>query len=201
LSSIHEDLAREEVAALVCATLRERGISVVLSGGAVVSIYSDNEYESFDLDFVHTGLARKVDEAMKELGFERKQRHWRHPRTDYWVEFSSGPVAIGEEKITEFAARETDLGVLHLLPPTECVMDRLAWYFHSGDVQCLEQAVGVARKHPVDLRRIEAWSEGEMPHGEARYREFVRHLFDGSTGKALSRAGRRVGARRRGPRR
>lgn len=180
MSSIHEGLTLEEVAALVCTTLRGRGISVVLSGGAVVSIHSFGGCESFDLDFVHTGLAKKVDEAMKGLGFEKERRLWRHPRTDYWVEFSSGPVAIGEERITEFARRETDLGVLDLLPPTECVMDRLAWYFHSGDVQCLDQAIDVAQKHPVDLKRIEAWAEGERPHGKTRYRDFARHLKDPS---------------------
>ena len=50
--------SREEVAALVCDALSRAEIPVVLSGGAVVSIYSDNEYESFDLDFIREGLAR-----------------------------------------------------------------------------------------------------------------------------------------------
>ena len=49
-------MSLEQVAALVCATLDRHGISVVLSGGAVVSIYSDDEYVSFDLDFIPTGL-------------------------------------------------------------------------------------------------------------------------------------------------
>jgi hypothetical protein len=39
--AIHSDLSREETAALVCTALDESGISVVLSGGAVVSIYSE----------------------------------------------------------------------------------------------------------------------------------------------------------------
>ena len=76
-----------------------------LSGGAAVSIYSDNEYESYDLDFVPTGLARRVDRTMEALGFARRQRHWVHPENPYWVEFPSGPVAIGEEVIHEFAVK------------------------------------------------------------------------------------------------
>ena len=63
-SEINEDSTLEEVATLVCAGLEADGISVVLSGGAAVSIYSDNPYESYDLDFVPTGLARRVDRAM-----------------------------------------------------------------------------------------------------------------------------------------
>lgn len=166
----------EELAALVCSTLDSHGIAVVLSGGSVVSIYSDAEYASYDMDFIPTGLSRKVDRAMQSLGFTKEQRHWRHPRSRYWVEFPAGPVAIGEATIRQFARRETPTGVLRLLRPTECVMDRLAWYFHHADTQCLEQAVRVATLHPVDLARIERWARGEGPHGRERFREFERRL-------------------------
>ena len=173
---ISERTSLEDLAALVCSTLEAHGISVVLSGGAVVSIYSDAEYVSYDLDFIPTGLARKVDAAMESLGFEKGKRHWTHPRSRYWVEFPPGPVAIGEETIRRFAERETRTGTLRLLAPTECVMDRLAWYFHDADTQCLEQAVRVATLHPVDLKRIGRWARGERPHGEERFREFERRL-------------------------
>ncbi len=162
----------EEVATLVCSRLDANEISVVLSGGAAVSIYSENEYESYDLDFIPTGLARRVDRAMVSLGFARQQRHWVHPLNPYWVEFPAGPVAIGEEVIHDFAERHSPAGVLRILHPTECVMDRLTWYFHNTDRQCLEQALQVARRHPVDLARIERWASGERPHGPERFREF-----------------------------
>ena len=152
----------------------------MLSGGAVVSIYSNSEYVSYDLDFVSIGLARKVDGAMRSLGFEKTQRHWTHPRSRYWVEFPPGPVAIGEETIREFAERETRLGTLRLLAPTECVMDRLAWFIHDADTQCLEQAARVAALHPVDLERIERWARGEGPRGEEGHREFERRLRAGT---------------------
>lgn len=153
--------SREEVAALVCDALSRAEIPVVLSGGAVVSIYSDNEYESFDLDFIREGLARKVDVVMTGLGFRREGRHWGHPGSRFWVEFPPGPVQVGDSIVTEFAERHTPLGVLRLLAPTECVMDRLASYYHWGDAQGLDQAVSVARRHPIDLERIEAWSRRE----------------------------------------
>ena len=60
MNAIARGHALEEVAAVVWEALDRARIPVVLSGGAVVSIYSDNAYESFDLDFVRQGLARKV---------------------------------------------------------------------------------------------------------------------------------------------
>lgn len=166
----------EEVATIVCDALAKAGISVVLSGGAAVSIYSENEYESYDLDFIPTGLGRRVDGTMKSLGFSRRQRHWVHPRTAYWVEFPGGPVAIGEEVIHDFAELSSGAGVLRLLHPTECVMDRLTWFIHNADRQCLDQAVAVARRHPVKLRRVERWARGEGPNGPKCFGEFRRRL-------------------------
>jgi hypothetical protein len=178
---IDERMTLEEIAALICSTLDAHGITVVLSGGSVVTIYSDAEYVSYDLDFIPIGLARKVDRAMQSLGFAKEQRHWRHPQTRYWVEFPTGPVAIGEETIHEFAERRSSTGVLRILRPTECVMDRLAWYIHDADAQCFEQALRVASLHAVDLQRIERWACGEGPRGEVCFREFEVRLRDVET--------------------
>ncbi len=174
MSAIDQALTCEELAALVSTALERHGIRVVLSGGAVVSIYSENEYESSDLDFIVTGLARKTRAAMMELGFRKQGRHWVHPNTRFWVEFPPGPVQVGDEVVTEFSERPTRFGTLRLLAPTECVMDRLAGYYHWNDPQGLDQALAVARRHPVDLRRIEEWSRHEK--AEARFRDFVERL-------------------------
>jgi len=174
MSTIDQTMTREEVAALVCTMLDRHGIPVVLSGGAVVSIYSENEYGSYDLDFIVTGLARKMGGLMGKLGFHKQGRHWVHPNSRYWVEFPPGPVQIGDEVITEFSKRPTRFGTLRLLAPTECVMDRLAGYYHWNDPQGLDQALVVARRRPVDLGRIEEWSRRER--SETRYRDFVERL-------------------------
>jgi hypothetical protein len=174
MSVIHQTMTCEEVAALVCETLERHGIRVALSGGAVVSIYSENEYESFDLDFITTGLARKTGSAMEELGFHKQGRHWQHPNSKYFVEFPPGPVQVGDEVVTEFSERQTRFGTLRLLAPTECVMDRLAGYYHWNDPQGLDQALVVARRYDVDLDRIEAWSKRE--NAGARFRDFLEKL-------------------------
>jgi hypothetical protein len=106
VTGVREDLSVEELAGLVCSTLERHGVRVVLSGGSVVSIYSDNAYQSYDLDFIQTGLARTTNAAMEELGFTKQGRHWLHPHTTFLVEFPPGPVQVGDAIITEFFLRE-----------------------------------------------------------------------------------------------
>ncbi len=175
MTSIREDMAIEEVAALVCTTLDQHGIRTVLSGGAVVSIYSHNEYQSKDLDFIVEGISKQVAPAMQALGFTKEAgRHWTHPRTEYWVEFPPGPVQVGDSVVKEYAEMSTSVGVLRLLKPTECVMDRLAAYYHWNDPQGLEQAIQVTLNCDIDLDRIEAWSRREG--AIAKFRNFVEEL-------------------------
>ena len=53
-----------QVAAIISGALQKAGIAATLSGGAVVSIYTDNEYQSKDLDFV---TAATVDDLASVL--------------------------------------------------------------------------------------------------------------------------------------
>jgi hypothetical protein len=53
-------------------------------------------------------------------------------------------------------------------------MDRLTSYYNWGDPQCLDQASAVARRHSVDLRQIEEWSQREGQ--ETRFRDFIEQL-------------------------
>ena len=53
---INEHTSLEELAAVVSETLEKAGIIATLSGGAAVSIYSNNRYQSEDLDFVTAAL-------------------------------------------------------------------------------------------------------------------------------------------------
>jgi hypothetical protein len=103
------------------------------------------------------------------MGFAEERRYFRHPGTELVVEYPPGPLAIGEEQIRAVKELETENGTLKLLSPTDCVKDRLAWFYHYSDPECLQQAVLVANKQVVDLDEIERWSAGEG-HAE----EFAR---------------------------
>ena len=81
---------------------------------------------------------------------------------------------MGNTVIHEVAERETPFGLLRLLPPTECVMDRLTWYYYDNDPQALDQAILVSACHSIDLDRIEEWSGEE--HAAGKFGEFIRRL-------------------------
>ena len=166
----------EELAAIVSTTLEAAGIAAVLSGGAVVSIYTNNEYESNDLDFISPEATSRIAEAIVPLGFKRAGRTFSHPRTALFVEFPAGPLAIGDEliRVTQAGEKRTAAGTIRLLTPTQCVMDRLAAYFHWNDLQSLDQAVMVASNQAISLSKIEAWAKREG--ASEKLRKFKQEL-------------------------
>ena len=162
----------QTVASIVCECLLKHGIDAVLSGGAVVSIYTNNEYESKDLDFISSTNTKTIEKALARIGFSKSSgRHFTHPDTEYFVEFPKPPLAIGNTPIKEWATQNNKAGKLQLLTPTHSVMDRLAGYFHWNDKQNLDQALMIAKKHPIKIREIEKWSKGE---GESEKFEVFR---------------------------
>ena len=165
MTSINKESTLKDVAMIVCKALSDEGIKAVLSGGAVVSIYSENRYMSLDLDFIAYGSGKEIEKVMKKLGFSKTpSRYYEHPHTDFFVEFPSPPLAIGNRPINTFEEIESDKGYLKLLTTTHCVMDRLAAFYHWNDRQSLEQAVLVARHHSINMAEVESWSleEGMM---------------------------------------
>ena len=155
-------LGIREVAALLSAHLRKRGLDAVLVGGACVSIYSSSEYESLDLDFVSFEESRRIEAVLKELGFHKTEgRHYDHPDSRYYAEFLNPPVAVGREHLSRFRKLRTPLGVIKMLTPTDCVKDRLAAYLHWGDRQALQQAAMVAGIQRISWRSIHRWAAGE----------------------------------------
>lgn len=158
-------MSRADLGAFVQEHLRARGIDMVLSGGACVSIYSRNRYESMDLDMIHTSLIkpkrRLISHAMAELGFTEAGRYFKHRDTDLFIEFPAGPPAVGEEPVQKIETLRVATGLLKLISPTDCVKDRLAGFYHGRDLQCLDQAVLVAQENPINIHEIERWSKGE----------------------------------------
>lgn len=155
-----------EIATCVSEALEEAGIDAVLSGGAAVTVYADNPYMTGDLDFVSSAPTTQIEEIFSSFGFRRhNQTYFVHEKTDYFVEFPTGPLAVGGEIIRESAQIETPVGRIKIITPTHCVMDRLAHFYHWNDLQGLDQAVAVAKSQKVDIEVIRDWSEREG-HGE-----------------------------------
>jgi hypothetical protein len=159
---------RAELAAFVQEHLRTRGIDMVLSGGACVSVYSHGKYISMDLDMIHISLISPkrtiIREVMFEIGFGEEGRYFKHRDTDLFVEFPSGPPAVGNEPVKEIIERRESTGMLKIISPTDCVKDRLAAYYYWGDMPSLQQAILVAHGNPIDHDEIERWSRSEGKH-------------------------------------
>lgn len=172
-------MTQAEVGAYVQSHLRQRGIDVVLSGGAVVGIYSKGMYVSQDLDMVRGwGATRKaIAKVLEEIGFEdTRARYFKHADSEHLIEFPPGPLMVGAEPVRQVDEITLSTGMLRIISPTDCVKDRLAAYFHFKDRQGLVQAMMVAKGNKVDLEEIRRWSESEGKLGE--FNKFLLELED-----------------------
>jgi hypothetical protein len=95
------------------------------------------------------------------IGFKSIGRHFEHPESDHLVEFSQGPLFLGESSATEIIELTFDTGLLRVISPTDCVKDRLSHYYHWGDQQCLVQAKLVAENYDIDFTAVREWSKSE----------------------------------------
>jgi len=71
-----KEMTLGELAAYVCTHLKMNGIPCVLSGGACVAIYTENQYQSYDLDFIEqTSTSRnEIKSVLAKLGFVEENR-------------------------------------------------------------------------------------------------------------------------------
>lgn len=154
-------IALKEFAGYISEELRKRGIETILVGGACVTIYSNNRYQSYDIDYITYEDMGKVKKALKELGFTEKQKYFLHKDCPWFIEFVSPPVAIGNEPIYIFNKVQTSLGVIKMLRPVDSVKDRLANFYHWNDKEGLDQAINICCEQEIDLSEIEQWSRKE----------------------------------------
>lgn len=167
MKAITKDMAVAELAGIVAEHLRSRGIDVVLSGGALVGIYSHGEYMSEDIDFVTFASNKEIGPALAELGFRKGPgRHFIHPGTNLILEFPRGPLSVGEELVTTVVDLETLGGRISVLSPTDAVKDRLAAHIHWKDETPFAQARSIASRHEVDLDAIVSWAKAERASEE-----------------------------------
>lgn len=165
-----------ELAAYVCTHLNNSGIKCILTGGACVSVYTDNKFESFDLDFIDCTYSsrKKISEILEKIGFIQNNRYFINKETKYYIEFPAGPLSIGSEPVMENNELELPTGKLYLLTPTDSIKDRLAAYYFWEDKQALEQAVILSKSHNINLKEVERWSKAE---GQTEKFKIIKKLF------------------------
>jgi hypothetical protein len=155
----------QEVAAIVSEALERHGIMATLSGGAAVSLYTNNRYMSEDLDFVTSALARELSGALAPLGFVHSGRPrmsvFTHPSTRWYLEFPPAPISFGSRYIDpeQCALMPTPIGNVRLITPTHSVMDRLIAAAVWQEPQSMQQAVMVAEAQAdkIDWPFLKQW--------------------------------------------
>lgn len=173
--NIKPNMTRQEFAAAVVAQLEKHGISCVLVGGACVSIYTEEKHASRDLDFISPYSHEAIAKALAEIGFEKERRYFVHPKSELYVEFPTGPPAIGhQEPIKPEGKLQVGETLVKMYSPTQCVMDRLAAWFHWNDRRSLIHALWVCERHPVNIQKIKRWAfkEGEPEKWEQFLQDF-----------------------------
>jgi hypothetical protein len=148
----------KDLAGYVSEELRKRGIETILVGGACVTIYSNNRYQSYDLDYITYEDMKKVKKVLKELGFVETRKYFQHKDCPWFIEFVSPPVAVANQPIQEFNKVQTLLGEIKMLRPVDSVKDRLASFYHWNDKQGLEQALNICNEQDIDFNEVEKWS-------------------------------------------
>lgn len=168
-------ISLRDLAGYLSEELRKRGIETILVGGACVTIYSENRYQSYDLDYITYADMRKVKKALAELGFmETPEKVFKNKDCKWFVEFVSPPVAVGNEPVEKFNSVKTPLGTIRLLYPIDSVKDRLGAFFHWDDKESLEQALSICKEHRIDLLELENWSIREK--NKKKFQVFKKKL-------------------------
>ncbi|MEQ1724098.1 MAG: hypothetical protein ABL930_13060 [Pseudobdellovibrio sp.] len=168
-------LNRKQFAAAVVKQLEKHGISCVLVGGACVSIYTNERHASKDLDFISPYSHEAITLALAEIGFSKKGRYFIHSEAELYVEFPSGPIAIGNSIPIKPEGKLNVRGTtIQMYSPTQCVMDRLAAWFHWNDRRSLIHAIWVCEKHPVNIAKIKRWAQKE--NASEKFEEFIEQF-------------------------
>ena len=181
---ITEKTTLVELATIVSETLENAGITATLSGGAAVSIYSDNRYLSADLDFVTVALVKELKQALEPIGFIHAGRPrlsvFEHPKSKWYLEFPPAPLSFGGTYVDPSQCRliETRRGKLRIITATQSVMDRLISAVAWSEPQSLEQALLVAEHQAaiIEWNTIDEWLGKEGILNEKEIVDFYRKV-------------------------
>jgi hypothetical protein len=153
----------------VCTALHRAGITAVLTGGSAATFYAPDAYQPRDADFIIALRARDGARVLAALGYAERGGIYEHCENAYTLAFPRGPLAVGDDLIGAWETVRREDQVLHVLSRTDCVRDRLMWFYASNDRSALRAAIGVAGTGQVNRGLIKAWSLREGFRKECDY--------------------------------
>jgi hypothetical protein len=181
---ITEKTRLTDLAGMVSDALEQQGIVATLSGGAAISIYTDNRYVSEDLDFVTIALVKELKAALAPLGFVNTGRPrmavFEHPNTHWYLEFPPAPISFGGTYVdpSQCARIDTGVGKLRIITPTQSVMDRLIAASAWNEPESLEQALLVAdlQREKIDWKQLDEFVVREGIRDDKEVQEFYQKI-------------------------
>lgn len=111
-------MSLQDFAIAVAALLKAKDIDVILTGGAVVSIYSEGKYVSKDADFLSATDHQTIKKAMHSAGFKNLGKDFYREDTDFTAEFPGSDLVIGDEPMKPEGQLKDGKFTLKLLSPT-----------------------------------------------------------------------------------
>ena len=122
-----------ELAAIISDALESSNIIATLSGGAAVSIYSKNIYQSADLDFVTAAPVDVLKDALEPLGFRHSGNPrlsvFDHPETAWYVDCPPAQLGFGGTYVNPSSCS--------LIETTEPKKIDCSLYSFSRNVNCI----------------------------------------------------------------
>lgn len=125
-------------------------------------MYAPAVYQSRDADFIITLYGSGGADVLAQLGYTCDDSGtYKHTDNHYTVDFPPGPLAIGDDLIKTWDTRHREGEILYLLSRTDCIRDRLMWFYTNNDLSSLDAAIGVAQSGKSDIDRVREWSTRE----------------------------------------
>ena len=145
----------------------------VLVGGGAVELYTSGAYVTGDLDFVGY-VTESVAEKLREAGFQRIGRHWKHEEAQLFIEVPGTFLESGAEA-TELNAFGR---IVRVISPEDALVDRLAgWKFwKSGDYGVNAYRLYRAQAPHLETERLE--QRARLEHVQDTLEELVRFVAD-----------------------
>jgi len=164
----------KELAGFISKYLSKNNIDAILVGGACVSIYTENKYQSYDLNYVSYSSLKDIKKVLLKLGFKPEGRIFSHTDCPYVLDFVAPPVSIGNKPVKNFNKIKTKYGEIKLLTPLDSIKDRIAAYIYWNDQQSLKQAYLIYKNFPVNLSKIKGWLKNE---NQIEKYEYIKKFF------------------------
>lgn len=121
-----------QVAGILTELLEKHNIRPIIVGGLSVEIYTQQQYTTYDIDFIING-SQKAGDLLFELGFEKIGKDWIHHEVGLSIEIPDHILAGDYQKVTSVPIANNR--TIYVIGIEDIILDRLraAVHWKSGE--------------------------------------------------------------------